>query len=101
MITTIFSDLQIEKERISTPLHTFINQKEYDKHPNNSKNSRIVPKCNQNSMIEGRKGLDIRSKNPNRSEEVQEWQGKTNGWRIEISYHNQVIHLTSKASQNQ
>ena len=56
-------------------------------------------------MNEGRKGLEIRSKNQNRSKEVwkcyKEWQGRANRWRIEIAYHNQVIHLTSKASQNQ
>ena len=37
------------------------------------KHSRIAPKqpkCNQKSMIEGRKGLEIRSDNPKRPEEV-------------------------------
>ena len=56
-------------------------------------------------MTKGRKGLDIRSKNQNRSKEVwkcdKEWKEKSNRWRIEIAYHNQFIHLTSKASQNQ
>ena len=56
-------------------------------------------------MIEGRKGLEIISDYPNIFEEVwkcdYEWQGRANKWRIEISYHNQAIHLTSKTSQNQ
>ena len=98
----LFSYLQIEKERVSTTLHSFKNQKEHGKHPNNSKQSRIAPKqpkCNQ--MIEGRKGLETIFDNPNRSEEVWKWKGRTNRWRIEISYNNQVIHLTSKESQNQ
>ena len=72
------------------------------------KQSRIAPKppkYNQKSMTEGKKGLEIRYENQNRSKGVwkcdKEWQGRANRWRIEISYHNQVIHLTSKMSQNQ
>ena len=55
----LFSDLQIEKERVSTTLHSFTNQKEYDKHPNNSKtikNFSITTKMQpKHSMNEGRK----------------------------------------------
>ena len=72
------------------------------------KQSRIAPnqpKCNQNSMTEEGKGLEIRSDYQNRDEEVwkcdKEWKGISKRWRIEISYHNQVIHLTSKEPQNQ
>ena len=54
-------------------------------------------------MPKGRKGLEIIYENQNRSKEVskcdEEWKGRDNRWRIEIAYHNQVIHLTSKASQ--
>ena len=73
--------------------------------PKKSRISPNIPKCNQISMIEGRKGLEIRSDYPNISKEVYkcdyESKGRANMWMIEISYHNQVILLTSKASQNQ
>ena len=55
MIAKLFSILQIENERISTTPYSFRNQKEDDKHLNNSKTLENcnLPKCNQNSMIEG------------------------------------------------